>query len=157
MASAIDLAPFALDSLKFPRRRYPSRKCDGLLQILGDLLKAGQLAHLLKGCWGVLGLLRRGRILRTLGFGLEPCNSEHLPDQDCLHVRSFGQRLNAKTHSMMKFSTGIKLRKLQAPEYPALLMIRHTGTMYVEKTKRMISQCQMLIEPMVSPRYCSCG
>jgi hypothetical protein len=29
----------------------------------------------------------------------------------------------------MKFKTGIKLRKLQAPEYPALLTIRHTGMM----------------------------
>jgi hypothetical protein len=30
---------------------------------------------------------------------------------------------------MMKFRIGIMLRKLHAPEYPALLRIRHTGMM----------------------------
>jgi hypothetical protein len=56
----------------------------------------------------------------------------------------------ANTQSIIKFSSGIKTSSDQAPEYPALLMIRQSGTINIPVVNNTIIQCQMLKLPILN-------
>jgi len=68
------------------------------------------------------------RVGRALGMRKGGGKGNRQREGKRFHLRSRGQVLNANTHNIMKFSTGTKVRRVQAPEKPAFVMIRHTGT-----------------------------
>jgi len=83
----------------------------------GDLGRCVDLVSRYRsGIWSALGMRKGG------GKGNRQREGKRF------HLRSRGQVLNANTHNIMKFSTGTKVSRVQAPEKPAFVMIRHTGT-----------------------------